>query len=150
MSLMPLALSIALAYQQASYLFQVRQHDYVVQTKLRPDRRIETDFVVLEVDGRLWIKFGYASDGPTGLPAWAKRYFKRLLRGAFGHDAIYQLIRSGLLPESARAEADQYLLEQWLEDGVWSLLAHTGVAIVRQVGDRYAKAGTEPKTLVAP
>ena len=143
-------ISAALSYQQGDYAFLCRQPDFVLQTPLRPATRIEADFIVLYPNGKLWLKNGYASDGPSGLPLWDRRYFTSLLKGAFGHDGLYQLIRLEKLPEDARALADQFLKEQWLADGVPAVFAASGVAIVQRVGDRYAKGGTEPAILVAP
>ena len=56
-------------------------------------------------NGVLYIGDGYAWDGPSG-PALDTR---DAMRGSLVHDALYQLIREGLLPSSAREDADKLL-----------------------------------------
>lgn len=65
--------------------------------------------------GDLLIKKGYASDGPSGPTIDTPSS----MRGAFVHDALYQLIRLGVLPMSYRSTADQILKEICIMDGMW-------------------------------
>jgi len=64
--------------------------------------------------GRLTIKSGYAWDGPSG-PAFDTSNF---MRGSLVHDVLYQLMREGLLPRTARKYADQLLRQMCREDGM--------------------------------
>ena len=73
----------------------------------------ENDYVIL-VCGCLMIKEGYAWDGASG-PAVDTLTF---LRGSLVHDALYQLIREGLLPKSFRRAADSLLRDICIEDGM--------------------------------
>lgn len=61
----------------------------------------KTDFLHLFSDGTLVIYKGYAWDGATGVPD-----FKFMLRASLVHDALYQLIRLGLLPTCMKKKAD--------------------------------------------
>lgn len=61
----------------------------------------------LRVAGRdVILKKGYAGDGPSG-PTIDTMTF---MRGAWEHDAMYQLIRHGIYPESLREAADKHLI----------------------------------------
>ncbi len=72
------------------------------------------DFVWLTPTGWLVCKRGYAWDGPSGPTIHTKNF----LRGSLVHDALYQLIRLGVLPMEARNEIDLILKDIVLEDGM--------------------------------
>jgi hypothetical protein len=105
-------------YYKKGYKY-VLDKDLVVYTRIRPDADISTDFICLNRNGMLVIKKYYASDGPSG-PSIDTRSF---MRGAFVHDALYQLIREGHLPPEAKHLADLELKEICKEDGMMSLRA---------------------------
>ena len=77
------------------------------------DTIAQNDFVIL-VCGCLMVKEGYAWDGASG-PAIDTLTF---LRGSLVHDALYQLMREGLLPKSYRRAADSLLKDICIEDGM--------------------------------
>ena len=70
--------------------------------------------VLLTGAGFLAITEGFCWDGPSG-PTFDTRNF---MRGSLYHDALYQLIRDGHLPKSARREADLELMRVCREDGM--------------------------------
>lgn len=72
---------------------------------------VRTDWLELTPDGWLQIRAGYAWDGATG--AWDS---KSSMRGSLGHDALYQLIRLGLLSHEWREAADRVLRRLCEED----------------------------------
>jgi len=92
--------------------------------------------------GKLTIKKGYASDGPSD-PAFDTRNF---MRGAFVHDALYQLIREGVLKPEDRKRCDEILREICLEDGMSKIRAWWVYRGVRMGGASAAK----PDLLTAP
>ena len=98
---------------RAGYKYQLAG-DYVVQIALFPHKTIRTEFIGLTVDGQLAIRKDYAWDGPSP-PAIRTRNF---MRASAIHDALYQLIRMGLLPQSARLDADEILRRICIEDGM--------------------------------
>lgn len=75
---------------------------------------VSNEFLVLATDGYLTIKSGYAWDGPSG-PAVDTSNF---IRGSLVHDAIYQLIREGLIPITFKEVADLLLVDVCKEDGM--------------------------------
>lgn len=78
----------------------------------------ETDFIRLYLNGVLVVKKGYAWDGATGFPD-----LKTVLKGSCGHDALYQLIRMGLIPAKCKKPADLTLQDICKADGMNIALA---------------------------
>ena len=98
-------------YYCDGYKYQLEQ-DYSIQTSIRPERFIYTDFVRMDLDGMLYIRKGYAWDGPSG-PAIDT---KSMMRASLVHDALYQLISEGMLDFTWRDEADAELRLIYEED----------------------------------
>lgn len=68
----------------------------------------------IKPDGVLTLHPGYSWDGASG-PAIDTASF---MEASAAHDALYQLIKEGLLPASSRKKADQLLRRLALEDGM--------------------------------
>lgn len=122
----------------------VLAEDFGIKIKIKPIIRIETQFIILETNGLLKIKKGYACDGPSG-PTFDTKTF---MRAAFVHDALYQLIREGYLSEEHREPADEELQRICLEDGMSSLRAWYVFKGVRVFGG--SAATKEVKIYEAP
>jgi len=96
---------------------------------------IETPFIWLGLDKKIILKAGYTTDGPSGPTIDSKNF----MRGAFLHDALYQLIRLGYLEKTATREAaDAVLYNACREDGMWWARAIYVYWAVRVFGNRYA------------
>jgi len=91
---------------------------------------IITDHIRLSREGVLKIRAGYCWDGPSG-PAFDTKNF---MRASLVHDALYQLIRLGMLPKEKRGAADRLLWRVCLEDGMSSLRAANVFLFVRACG----------------
>ena len=102
--------------------------EYRVQTALRPPWVVKSAFLLLKPDGLLVIRKGYAWDGPSG-PTIDTR---SSMRGSLVHDALYQMIREGLLPATARLRADEELRRLCIEDGMWKWRAALWFRAVRK------------------
>jgi hypothetical protein len=106
--------------------------------------RITRPFIVIN-NNTLTIKSGYAWDGPSG-PAIDTPSF---MRGSCIHDALYQLIRLGVLPPGFRRPADEILKGVCLTDGMWRLRAKWVYQGVRSwFGKRAAKPRPEEHKLI--
>jgi len=145
-------------YYKEGYLYQVNIL-YKETINIYPDKDVYLPFLFLSREGDLEIKVGYAHDGPSGpikfiathLPKFLKKwYLKKLMRGATKHDAIYQMIREGKLPMSARAKADTMLKEDCVIDGMIKIRVRWIYAAVNKVAKFAAKAGAIRKQLSAP
>ena len=97
-----------------------------------------TDYLLLS-QGRLVIGEDYAWDGPSG-PTIDTRTF---LRGSLIHDALYQLIRLGMLPKELRIEADKVLKRACLADGMNRFRAWYVYKSVRMFGGGAVKPRKE-------
>ncbi len=106
------------------------EEEYLYPTGIALAARIETDYLALEVDGVLLIKKSYAWDGASG-PAIDTADF---MRGSLVHDALYQLIRLGLLAKKYRKRADQLLRKICREDGMPFWRAFYVYRVVRRFG----------------
>ena len=100
------------------YKYQLAE-DFVYLSAIRVPEAVGNRWIVLAPSGAMVIKEGYAWDGPSG-PTFDSKSF---MRGSLVHDALYQLMREGLLPASCRQAADEELRKVCEEDGMWGLRA---------------------------
>ena len=77
---------------KTGYKYQLFQ-DHVEQLAIKSGRSVLTSYLKLTSDGVLTISAGYCWDGPSG-PAIDTPNF---MRASLVHDALYQLMRHGLL-----------------------------------------------------
>ena len=87
--------------------------DYRVRLPIKPEKDIKTTYIQFDRFGNLLIREGYGWDGASG-PTLDTR---RTMIPSLIHDALYQLMRMGLLPESERAAADAILREAMIACG---------------------------------
>lgn len=102
---------------KAGYKYQLCEA-YTVKIELFA-QDIDSPYVKLTPNGDLSIIAGYAWDGPSG-PAFDSKNF---MRGSLVHDALYQLMREGLLDKSHRGIADRILRWHCREDGMSAIRA---------------------------
>jgi hypothetical protein len=111
----------------------------IIPTAMKGFGTIAARFIHLGNDGRLTIIAGYAWDGPSGpcpdLPS--------LMRASLVHDVFYQLLRDGLLPQEARAIADDELGRISEEDGAGHILSGIVEEAVEHFGAAYAARQAE-------
>jgi len=98
------------------YKYQLAETDSM-QTNIIPPSPIQTEFIALDMSGKLTLISGYASDGPSGPTIDTKSSIK----GAFYHDGGCQLIRMGLLPHEPETIAKVHMMayETWLKSGMY-------------------------------
>lgn len=131
-------------YYQEGFKYQlVRTYSLFVGIM---DHVCRTDYLLLTREGHLIISKGYAWDGPSGPTIDTPDS----LRGSLVHDALYQLMRLGLLPESCREHADKLLHDICVEDGMNNFRADLWKTMVEDFAGFAAKYGTERPILTAP
>lgn len=118
-------------------------HEVHVETPWSPKEPILSSlgWISLGTDGLLSVKKGYCWDGPSG-PSFDTDSF---MRGSLFHDALYQLLREGLLLDvdgHDRRLADELLRNICLEDGMANWRAWYVYQTLRKFGGRAAKRGT--------
>ena len=128
---------------RGGYKYQLAE-DYSINVDVR--HPVETEFLVLLSDGDLLIKAGYAWDGPSGPTIDTKNF----MRGSLVHDALYQLMREGHIPEDYREHADSMLREICREDGMTAMRAWWVYRGVRFGGGSSAARGADRPVLTAP
>jgi len=117
-------------HYKKGYKYQLAQ-DYRIRTEITLGAPISFDYLYLSMSGWLRIRAGYAWDGASG-PTFDT---KNSMRGSLVHDALYQLIRNGLLPgKGCQQAADDLLFEICREDGMSWLRAILWWKAVQGVG----------------
>lgn len=97
-------------YEVDTGIQQIAEHTILYGSKV---------IVSLGPDGHLIINAGYAWDGPSGPTVDTKNF----MRGSLVHDALYQLMREGLLAHTWRQKADELLRDICVQDGMSKLRA---------------------------
>jgi hypothetical protein len=86
---------------------------------------------------------GYAWDGASFLPFLWFGTPSAWLTPSLVHDALYQLIREGLLAREHRAAVDGLFRDLLIERGVWRVVAWAAYYAVRVFGN-FAVRKTNP------
>ena len=118
------------------YKYQLKS-TYMVHTTIKPKEMVANRFTTLYRSGLLFIVRGYAWDGPSG-PAIDTPSF---MQASLVHDALYQLMREGLVDINYRKDADLMLYKLARQDGMWKLRALWTYWAVR----RFAKSAITNK-----
>lgn len=95
----------------------------------------KTEYISLWDDGRLILHKGYAWDGPSGPTIDTQDS----LAASAGHDALYQLIGLGVIPQDLRILADRDLRDWCIADGMSSTRADAWFFAVRAFGGGHAR-----------
>ena len=127
------------------YKYQLVEQ-YEVYINILPEKDIYSYYVHLFSDGLLRITKGYAWDGASG-PAIDT---KTIMRGSLVHDALYQLMREGLLDQGYRRRADKELIRICREDGMSRLRAWWVFRAVDSFASSAASEKHRKKILIAP
>lgn len=137
-------LSARVAYK-AGYKYQIVE-DFYVLTNICPPEDIHTKYTSLYKSGLLHIKPGWASDGPSGPTVDTKDF----MRGAFIHDAGYEMMRLGLLGPEWREPFDQELIRFCKMDGMSKWRRWRVKVGVRKFAAYAADPKNKKKVLYAP
>lgn len=111
-----------------------------IDTKIK-GLEIDTKYIKLWNDGRLFVKERYAWDGASG-PTWDD---KTNMRGSLIHDALYQLMREGMLGRKWRKYADELLRDICIQDGMNKWRAGLWYWAVRTFGEKTSKPEASPR-----
>lgn len=132
---------------QAGYKYRLAE-PHVTKVALSGITHIaHSDYIVLSTEGDLIINAGYCWDGCSG-PTWDD---KSNMRAGLVHDALYQLMREGLLPQSCRSAADEELYKRCREDGMCAVRAWVYLKALSTFGASAAKPRSNPyPVLTAP
>lgn len=101
---------------QKGFKYQLTKPEKIF-TGIFPLEDIETPFLLLKTDGWLYIAYGYAWDGPSGPMVDTPS----LMLPSLVHDALYQLMRLGLLLHSYWPQVDALFIQLAKDRKVWAL-----------------------------
>ena len=104
-------------------------------TGIKVEKEHKSVFIEIGTDGFLTIHKGYAWDGPSGPTIDTKDF----MRGSLVHDALYQLLREGVLDQKYRKRADEIIREICVEDGMWKPVAWLVYQGVHLFGGKHAR-----------
>ena len=121
-------------------------------TGIAPPGPIKTEYLTMDETGGLYVKAGYAWDGPSG-PAIDS---KAMMPASLIHDAIYQLMREEWLPPHCRDHADRLFREfykqaadrkrpsnKWLAMA-WDAMTAVRAAYTFHAVDKFASSAANP------
>lgn len=134
---------------KSGYKYQLITPNFSKSVEIYPDKSIQEktgQFIQLDQDGFLQIQHGYAWDGCSG-PTLDD---KTNMRAGLIHDALYQLMRQGLLSQNWREQADRELRKVCLEDGMSWIRAWYYYKAVRLFAASAAKPSSKKEILTAP
>jgi hypothetical protein len=119
------------------YKYQLKGN-VVIQTRLRPEKpAIIQGFIFLGTDGKLFIYNSYAWNGATCAPD-----LKSNMLAVLVHDALFQLIQEGLLPDYHFKECNEELHDIMISEGAQKLIAEVFYLGVSKFGKKFYKKKT--------
>lgn len=128
------------------YKYQLAQTVGIQLPFPAPPIDTEHDFITITPSGQLITEQGYAWDGASGLTFDTKSS----MRASLFHDALYQLMRDGLLDrEVYREPADALLRDIGIEDKMWGWRARAWYKALR-IGGKAASMPRPDEVLTAP
>ena len=98
----------------AGFKYQVHS-DFKIRLSFAPPKAIRTQFLSFDLDRYLEIKKAWSWDGMSGGIVDTRSS----MQGSAVHDALYWLLRQGLLPLSYRGKCDDELKQICLDDKMW-------------------------------
>ena len=130
---------------KAGYKFQLYE-DAQFETGIHVGNPVGNRYVILYATGLMLIRSGYSWDGASGpMPDSPS-----IMRASLTHDAIYQILREGHIPQHYRKIADKLLYRMCIQDGMPPPLAKTVYLAVRKFGASSAALGSSKPILIAP
>ena len=116
------------------YKYQLKSN-VVIQTRLRPEQpAIVQGFIFLGSDGKLFIYRGYAWNGSNLSPNFDSNRLAVL-----AHDALFQLIQEGLLPDYHFKECNEELRDIMIIEGTPKPIAEVFYFGVSTFGKKFYK-----------
>lgn len=112
--------------------FSIQTGFLIPESIITPNNRYP--FITLSDNGILEIWKGYAIDGVTNAINSTN-----VIKAAFVHDALYQLMRIGKLPLSYKDKSDKLFYDILIKDGTAKFRAWYMYQAVKLFGEKYAK-----------
>ncbi|MGB0713567.1 MAG: DUF1353 domain-containing protein [Gammaproteobacteria bacterium] len=131
---------------RSGYKYQLAE-DYSISTSIKPAKKVKTQFIDLDKNGKLVVKSGYAWDGTSG----PVKDTPRNLRASLVHDAFYQLMRQEhLKADEHKDKADRLFQKMCKQDGTPSATAKVYYEALKLAGKPATDPSNAKKVFVAP
>lgn len=124
----------------------ILEHTWTAQTNIQPAKIIVYKNIILNTKGLLTLTPGFPWDGPSG----PTRDTPNSIAASAAHDALYRLMRLGLLLRKWRKKADLVFYEILREKRMSKIRATVWYHSVRRFAKSATKAANKKKVLVAP
>lgn len=131
---------------RSGFKYQTNQEFSFLIPSLAEYAGAKTKYLEIREGGLLVIFSGYAWDGASG-PTFDT---DSSMRGSLVHDALYQLMRYGLIPEEYKETADEIIEELCVEDGMWEWRAGLWLNGLMIFGGKNVKPSKRKKIRYAP
>jgi hypothetical protein len=128
------------------YKYQLKNTCIVTIPALKAYEGVYCRFIAIGRGGRVVIRAGYAWDGASGPTIDTLTS----MRCSLVHDALYQLIRMGLIHETFKGLADELLCKIGIHDDMWKVRAHLWHKMVEEFGGSRAEKGNTRPIISAP
>jgi len=113
---------------------------------LSPYAGVKTDWIEIRAGGLLVLKHGFASDGASGPTIDTPSS----MRGSFVHDALFELMRKGLIPRSFFLLANEIIREMCIKDDMWRWRANAWKEMLDRFGHKNVMASHRRQVKYAP
>ena len=132
---------------KSGYKYQLA-NEYTISTGLWTNVGYRGEYLAFLNNGVLIIHKGYCWDGPSG-PVVDRNC---LMRGSLVHDALYQLMRKGVISNQTktREKADRLYQQICTEDGLMPFLAWLHFRALKRFGAKAASSKSIKQVLVSP
>lgn len=118
--------------KRRTYKYNLHSEEQI-ETGITLAQRFDSPFLSLSEKGLLTIKKGYSWDGASG-PAIDT---KNILKASLVHDALYQLMREEVLPQSSREQADSFCVKYALNMACRILERRTSITESEYLADSF-------------
>ena len=116
-------------YRKRNWKYQLVEQE-VFKTRIYPDQILQTEWITLHPDGTLVLEAEYAWDGPSGPTIDTDS----AMRGSAVHDALYQLMKLGLLDLKWFKPSNRELVRWLKKDGMWFIRRRAWYRAVQRFG----------------
>jgi hypothetical protein len=133
-------------YYKRNYKYQLAERA-IFHTQIYPDKELKTEWITLLPDGTLILEAGYAWDGASGPTIDSDS----TMRASAAHDALYQLMKLGLLSLGWFEECNREMVRWLKKDGMWYLRRRAWYRAVQKFGmDHMFREHDDQKIYEAP
>jgi hypothetical protein len=123
-------------YRERKFWKYENIEDVIISTGLKTEQYYNSPFLLMSCNGILTIRPGYRWDGASSVAIDTKN----IMLPSLVHDALYQLIREGVLQPDDRKRCDEIMYELNIERGMAKIRASSIYYALRAGGAKATKS----------